>query len=91
MNKMVDVAIIDSGIDMRNTDLCNMVSKGFSLDFTNSNIVYQNEYNDLNGHGTYCASIIRRFCPEVRFTILFITFYKINAGKRNLFYWFTQP
>ena len=52
MNKMVDVAIIDSGIDMRNTDLCNMVSKGFSLDFTNSNIVYQNEYNDLNGHGT---------------------------------------
>lgn len=70
MNKMVDVAIIDSGIDMRNTDLCNMVSKGFSLDFTNSNIVYQNEYNDLNGHGTYCASIIRRFCPEVRFTII---------------------
>lgn len=67
---MVDVAIIDSGIDMRNTDLCNMVSKGFSLDFTNSNIVYQNEYNDLNGHGTYCASIIRRFCPEVRFTII---------------------
>lgn len=67
---MIDVAIIDSGIHMTDTDICSMVSKGFSIDYSDGNTVYQNEYNDLNGHGTYCASIIRRFCPDVKLTII---------------------
>lgn len=67
---MIDVAIIDSGINMLDTELCSAVTKGFNIKYVHGKIVYTENYNDLNGHGTYCAMIIKRLCPDVKLTII---------------------
>lgn len=72
MKKKIKVAIIDSGINTRNPKIYDSVIRGLSIyhDYDNNNLVYHAEHSDLNGHGTYCAEIIERFCPKVKLTII---------------------
>ena len=67
---MVNIAIIDSGINVKDMSICKNISKGFSINYNGGYNSYQKDYNDLNGHGTYCASVIKRFCPKVKLTII---------------------
>lgn len=78
MKKKIKVAIIDSGINYK-TNLFQLVSEGLCIQYDNEYMIYNMNYNDFNGHGTYCAEIIRRFCPEVEFVIIKI----LNEQKKG--------
>ena len=60
-NKLI---LIDSGV---NSDIIkNNILSGKNFISSESEANYQ----DDNGHGTFCASIIERMCPNVEFYIL---------------------
>lgn len=56
--------LIDSGIN--STIIKNNVLSG--KNFINNEL--ETNYQDDNGHGTFCASVIERLCPDVEFYIL---------------------
>lgn len=71
-NLKADVIIIDSGIDTNNINLRDNIAGGISFNYdSNSNLVtFDPEYHDENGHGTNCASIIKRLAPDASMYIL---------------------
>lgn len=65
-------AIIDSGIDMENNLFENYIIDGISFRYNpKTGIVTDNDvYTDENGHGTSCASLIKRIAPDIGFYIV---------------------
>lgn len=62
MENYIPYILIDSGIDTKNNYLNNTLGGiFFSLD-ENKEIITSENYNDSNGHGTMCASIIKTVC-----------------------------
>lgn len=57
----MEIAILDTGINTKHLRLKDTVVGGFTL------IDSQNGYEDDNGHGTLCASVIKKEAPESRF------------------------
>lgn len=59
------VAIIDSGIDVKNPFFTPYVSAGVSIDLSeDGSMVVSNDYTDQVGHGTAVAGIVARECIE---------------------------
>ncbi len=64
----VDVCVIDSGIDAHHPAVC-AVAGGASLSWDPEEeqvIIVEGPHEDLFGHGTACAGIIRRAAPDCR-------------------------
>lgn len=80
-NKKIKVAIIDTGIDKNHEFLKDSIFGGYSLKFEGGNIVRESSYDDENGHGTACASIILNECSNVEFLIIKIM---NKDGKSNV-------
>jgi subtilisin len=63
--KGVKVAVIDSGIDATHPDIKEGVQGYVAIDEQPEGFVYTADpHEDLSGHGTACASIIRSIAPE---------------------------
>lgn len=63
MIKKPVIAVIDSGINPK-VEFYNKVIDGVSFYLEGDSLFMTNDFEDECGHGTYCASIIRRHCPE---------------------------
>lgn len=68
--KRIKVALIDSGIDINHKYLKNNILYGKSYIYKDNKIVVSNEIEDINGHGTSCASIIKSEYEYVDFIII---------------------
>jgi subtilisin family serine protease len=65
----IDVAVIDSGVDHEHPDAVGPVAPGVALSWDRDNqqvLVDNGPHEDLFGHGTACAAIIRRAAPQSR-------------------------
>lgn len=64
----IDVAVVDSGVDPGHPDV-GSVERAVALawDRENETVLYdEGPHEDLYGHGTACAGIIKRVAPECR-------------------------
>jgi subtilisin family serine protease len=63
----VTVAIVDSGVDVEHPDVEGPMVPGAALSYdaeTGDVIVDEGPHEDLYGHGTACAAIVRRHAPD---------------------------
>jgi len=59
------VAVIDSGIDAAHPAIGRPVANGVAISSDGDELVYDDRpHDDVFGHGTACAAIIRSFAPE---------------------------
>ena len=65
---IMNIAIIDSGININNKHIAHTILDGISI--CSENELTSSDFTDLNGHGTYCAEIITRICPQAKFIIV---------------------
>lgn len=82
MKNAVKVAILDSGININHCYLKNSIKTGYSFIEDDENYkIIEGNYCDDFGHGTICASSIKKECKYVEFYI-----YKVldQEGKGNL-------
>lgn len=78
---MVKVAIIDTGIDLEHEYLKENIIGGIAFECKDNYIISSDEYRDYNGHGTACASIIKREFNDVE---LFSIKALDKNGKTNI-------
>lgn len=68
---MIKVAMIDSGIEYNKAIFEKCVVDGISIAKNcDGKIFISKDYIDENGHGTLCASVLYRECPEVKLFVI---------------------
>ena len=80
MNK-VTVAILDTGIDLKHSFFTNVDIEGYGYHYENDQVVKVSDYQDENGHGTECASLILNQCTNIKIKIIKIL---DRTGKTSL-------
>ncbi|KIE44923.1 subtilase family protein [Clostridium argentinense CDC 2741] len=65
MRDKVKVAILDTGIDKDHDYLKDNISGGISFESDDNYVILSDKYDDNNGHGTACASIIKREFKDI--------------------------
>lgn len=71
MKRKIKVAILDTGIDKNHEYLKDNIYEGFGFNSTDEGyITIDDNYEDDNGHGTVCASIIKNKFSNVEFTVI---------------------
>lgn len=70
MRGKVKIAIVDTGIDKTHEYLQNNIIGGVAFESKDEYILVSDDYEDKNGHGTSCASIIKKEFEEVEFFIV---------------------
>lgn len=66
----IKVAILDSGIDLNHEYLSESIIGGVSFEKQENTYVTAEDFNDKNGHGTACASVIKKECKNAEFFII---------------------
>lgn len=61
----VKIVLLDTGVDTSHPYLSKNIDKVYMLDYENERLVLKKKQKDFNGHGTACASVIRKECPKV--------------------------
>lgn len=77
VRQRVKIAILDTGIDVRNVAFAQAVSKGLIKkveDFADPT----GDGLDLNGHGTHCAGLLVRIAPEAEIYVA-----RVTKGAKN--------
>lgn len=72
VTRRVKIAILDTGIDVRNTAFARALSKGLIKkveDFTDPG----GDGLDLSGHGSHCAGLLCRIAPEAEIYVAKVT------------------
>ena len=77
------VIIIDSGIDLKNNFFKEKVLNGVAIEKNASNMIkITDNYQDLNGHGSSCASVILSICNDVKiFPINIVGKNKVSSSE----------
>ncbi|WP_234123409.1 S8 family serine peptidase [Clostridium hydrogenum] len=70
MHESIAVAIIDSGIARDISIFQNKIIGGFSIFENDNKILFDDKYDDSNGHGTACAYTISKQCKYAKFFII---------------------
>ncbi|WP_195948289.1 S8 family serine peptidase [Paraclostridium bifermentans] len=70
MENKVKVAIVDTGIDKNNIYLKDNIIGGVAFECKDNYIILSENYNDENGHGTSCASIIKKEYENVEIFVV---------------------
>lgn len=81
MNEKIKIAIVDTGIDKNHDYLKDNIIGGIALESTDDYITLSENYEDENGHGTLCASIIKNEFENAEF---FIVKALNKQGKTNI-------
>lgn len=81
MKEKVKVAILDTGIDKSHEYLKDNIIGGISFESREDYIIVSDEYEDENGHGTACASIIKK---EFESAEIFVVKALDNKGRTNI-------
>lgn len=66
----VKIAVLDSGIDTKNPYFMEKVYKGEGIYFDGTKPFAGSEFNDDNGHGSLCTSVILKECKEVQLYVM---------------------
>ncbi len=72
-NKKIKVAIIDSGIELKNEYLKDNIYDGVRFYIEDSYVCMDKEFNDTDSHGTLCAVTIKNLCKNSFFYVVKIT------------------
>ncbi len=68
MKNAVKIAILDSGINVNHDYLKNSIKTGYSFVKSDENYrIIEGNYCDDFGHGTICASAIKKECKDIKF------------------------
>lgn len=70
MKRRVKVAIVDSGVDMKDEYITQSCEEGMSITINDNIVEIKKNFNDQNGHGTYVANLIRMLNKDVSFSIV---------------------
>ncbi|SHK56248.1 S8 family serine peptidase [Tepidibacter formicigenes] len=81
MKEKVKVAVIDTGIDKNHKYLKDNIIGGIAFESKDDYILVSNNYEDENGHGTLCTSIIKKEFENVEF---FVVKALNNLGRTNI-------
>ncbi|HBF2787054.1 TPA: S8 family serine peptidase [Clostridioides difficile] len=81
MKNKIKVAVLDTGIDKNHDFLRESIVGGISFKTKNGYIMITEDYEDKNGHGTSCSSIIKREFNNVE---LFIVKVLDDFGNSNI-------
>lgn len=81
MKEKVKVAVVDTGIDKNHEYLKDNIIGGIAFECKDDYILVSDNYGDENGHGTSCASIIKREFKNVEIFVLKVL---DNLGKTNI-------
>lgn len=81
MNNRVKVAVLDTGIDKEHEYLRNNIIGGIAFESTDEYIITSDKYDDKNGHGTACSSIIKK---EFKGVEIFSVKVLDDDGKSNV-------
>ncbi|MGL5750639.1 MAG: S8 family serine peptidase [Paraclostridium sp.] len=79
--KNVKVAVVDTGIDRNHNYLKDNIVGGISFESNEGYIFVSDNYDDENGHGTLCASIIKKEFENVE---IFVVKALDRFGKTNI-------
>lgn len=79
----MQIAIVDSGVDVGHKRLKNCACSGVSLwfDGENERLTITDEYGDSLGHGTACASIVHKVEPRVEIVAVKIFHSELSAKE----------
>ncbi|WP_270647943.1 S8 family serine peptidase [Paeniclostridium hominis] len=77
----IKVAVVDTGVDTNHEYLKNNLVGGVSFDSKDGYIITSEDYEDQNGHGTSCASIIKKEFEDVE---IFAIKALDNLGRTNI-------
>lgn len=77
----IKVAVVDTGIDTHHDYLKNNIVGGVSFASKDGYIIESENYEDQNGHGTACASIIKKEFEDVE---IFVVKALDNLGRTNI-------
>jgi subtilisin len=83
----VDVAVVDSGVDHDHPDAAGPTGPGVALTWDRDSqtvVAEEGPHDDLYGHGTACAAIIRRAAPASRVTSVRVLGSRLS-GKGEVF------
>lgn len=82
---MVKIALIDSGIDINFFEL--NIDSGVFIDVNfQGKLIVRDDFKDLCGHGSACASVIKKECPNSLFYIVKIFENELVAKYESLKY-----
>jgi subtilisin len=83
----VEVAVVDSGVDWSHPDTAGPSAPGVALSWDRDEqlvLAEEGPHDDLYGHGTACAAIIRRAAPASRITSVRVLGSRLS-GKGEVF------
>jgi subtilisin family serine protease len=83
----IDVAVVDSGVDHEHPDAVGPSAPGVALSWDRDNeevLSDEDGHEDLYGHGTACAAIIRRAAPNARIASVRVLGARLS-GKGEVF------
>lgn len=66
----IKIALLDSGIDITSSYFKKYLYRGTNINFTSTKYCVNNNFNDDNGHGSLCASVILKECNKVELYII---------------------
>lgn len=81
MNNKVKVAILDTGIDKKHEYLRDNIIGGITFKCKDDYIATSDKYDDNHGHGTVCASIIKKEFEDIE---VFVVKVLDDNGKSNV-------
>lgn len=81
MKNKVKIAIVDTGIDKNHEYLKDNIIGGVGFESQDEYILVSDNYEDENGHGTSCASIIKKEFENVE---IFVVKALDNLGKSSI-------
>lgn len=70
MKNKVKIAVLDTGIDKNHNYLKENIIGGISFKNTENYIIVSEEYDDDNGHGTACASVIKKEFQDIEIYVV---------------------
>lgn len=80
MENKVKIAVLDTGIDRNHDYLKENIIGGISFKDTKNYIISSEDYDDDNGHGTACASVIKKEFQDIEIYVVKIL---DKLGKSN--------
>jgi hypothetical protein len=78
------IVIVDSGVNRNIKEFNQNIIGGINFEYKDEKIIINNNYDDDNGHGTYCASIIQQVSNNTEMYIIKVLDKEARTHSRAL-------